>query len=123
MNEVKAMPGKPVYERVIVYIDGFNLYYGMRESGLGRYLWLDLCLFSKNLIQQGQSLIAVKYFTSRIARPESKRKRQVAFLDALGTLDPALLSIGYGNYQSAPFTCPQCDRESDVQNEKQTDVN
>jgi hypothetical protein len=27
--------------RVIVCIDGFNLYFGMREKGWQRYYWLD----------------------------------------------------------------------------------
>lgn len=27
-------------ERVIAYIDGFNLYYGMMDAGFGRYRWL-----------------------------------------------------------------------------------
>lgn len=117
------MPGLPVPVRVIVYIDGFNLYFGIRSSGLGRYLWLDLCAFAKNLLQPGQNLVAVRYFTSRISAPESKRKRQSAYLDALDTLDRSLLSVAYGNYQLAPFKCNQCGRVSDVPNEKQTDVN
>jgi hypothetical protein len=27
------MPDKLIHERVIVYIDGFNLYFGMKEAG------------------------------------------------------------------------------------------
>ena len=29
-------------ERVSVYVDGFNLYYGLRSRGWRRYYWLDL---------------------------------------------------------------------------------
>jgi uncharacterized LabA/DUF88 family protein len=117
------MPGQPVFERVIVYIDGFNLYLGIRASGLGRYLWLDLCAFAKNLLHPGQNLVSVRYFTSRVSAPESKRKRQSAYLDALSTLDPLMVFIAYGNFQLTPFRCHQCGGESDVPNEKQTDVN
>jgi hypothetical protein len=117
------MPGQPVLERVIVYIDGFNLYFGIRSSGFGRYLWLDLCAFSKSLLRPGQTLVAVRYFTSCISGPEAKRKRQAAYLDALRTLDQSLLSMAYGNYQLTPFKCNHCGGESDVPNEKQTDVN
>ena len=28
--------------RVAVYVDGFNLYYGLRSKGWRRYYWLDL---------------------------------------------------------------------------------
>ena len=117
------MPGAPVQNRVAVYIDGFNLYFGIRGSGLGRYLWLDLCAFARNLLKDRQRLVAVKYFTARVSKPESKRKRQNAYLDALGTLDPALFSIAYGNYQHNQTTCSRCGEPSDVPNEKQTDVN
>ena len=127
MAEVKMqksqMPGMPVPQNVVVYIDGFNLYFGIRSSGLGRYLWLDLCSFAKSLLRDGQRLSAVKYFTSRVASPESKRKRQAAYLDALNALDPSLLSIAYGNYQLSLFTCQKCGVPSDIYSEKQTDVN
>jgi hypothetical protein len=29
-------------KRVIAYIDGFNLYFGLRDSGYRRYYWLDI---------------------------------------------------------------------------------
>jgi uncharacterized LabA/DUF88 family protein len=124
MSQVNTvMPGLPVQDRTAVYIDGFNLYFGMRGSGLGRYLWLDLCALSKNLLKDSQKLVAVKYFTARIARPESKRQRQNTYLDALGTLDKRVFSIAYGNYQQNPTTCSQCGQSYDVPSEKQTDVN
>jgi uncharacterized LabA/DUF88 family protein len=117
------MPGLPVRDRVAVYIDGFNLYFGIRESGWGRYLWLDLGAFSRALLKDGQELVAIKYFTARIARPESKRQRQNTYLEALGTLDKRLFSIAYGNYQQNQSICQRCGLPSDVPNEKQTDVN
>jgi|HubBroStandDraft_6_1064221.scaffolds.fasta_scaffold134955_2 uncharacterized LabA/DUF88 family protein len=124
MSQVNPpMPGKPLEHRVAVYVDGFNLYFGVRGSGLGKYLWLDLCAFSKSLLKERQRLVAVKYFTARIARPESKRKRQNAYLDALSTLDNGLFSVAYGNYQQNPTTCSHCGQSSDVPSEKQTDVN
>jgi len=112
-----------VDDRVAVYIDGFNLYFGIRASGLGRYLWLDLCAFSNSLLKPSQKLVAVKYFTARISRPESKRQRQNTYLDALGTLKADLFSIAYGNFQQNPAICQECGVQSDVPNEKQTDVN
>jgi uncharacterized LabA/DUF88 family protein len=117
------MPGLPANDRMAVYIDGFNLYFGIRGTGWGRFLWLDLCAFSASLLKPNQQLVAVKYFTARVSGPESKRQRQNAYLDALGTLNPALFSIAYGNYQQNQSACRQCGVPSDVPNEKQTDVN
>jgi hypothetical protein len=38
-------------ERVIVYIDGFNLYFGMREAGFDNCRWLDVATLAKSLLQ------------------------------------------------------------------------
>lgn len=122
MDTVK-MPGMPKAERVAVYIDGFNLYFGIRDRGWGQYLWLDVCALSARFLQPHQSLSIVRYFTSRVSSPEDKRKRQAAYIDALSTLDGNLLSITYGNYQDAPHSCPKCHSGFMVPNEKQTDVN
>ena len=51
-------------QRVIVYIDGYNLYYGMRADFGNRYMWLDLQAFSESLLQPYAELVAVKYFTA-----------------------------------------------------------
>ena len=29
--------------RVVAYVDGFNLYFGLRSKGWKKYYWLDLC--------------------------------------------------------------------------------
>ena len=43
-------------ERVTVYIDGFNLYYGLREKGWRRYYWLNLRRLSENILDPHQTL-------------------------------------------------------------------
>ena len=47
-------------QRAIVYIDGYNLYYGMRAAFGNRYMWLDLQAFSESLLQPQTELVAVK---------------------------------------------------------------
>ena len=32
----------PVERRVAVYVDGFNLYYGLKSKGWRRFYWLDI---------------------------------------------------------------------------------
>ena len=54
-------------ERVIAYIDGFNLYYGLKSSGWRRYYWLNIQRLVQNLLKPNQRLILTKYFTSRIS--------------------------------------------------------
>ena len=107
--------------RVIAYVDGFNLYFGLKSSGWQRYLWLDVQALACNLLQSGQTLAHTKYFTSRVSTPADKAKRQSTYLDALQTLTD--LSIVYGRYQINPFTCRVCGHVHPIPNEKMTDVN
>jgi hypothetical protein len=83
---------------VISYIDGYNLYFGIRweaikkgskdepDPGWYRYLWVDLHAMSRNLLTNRQQLTALKYFTSPITTGKGKQERQNAFLDAVRTL-------------------------------------
>ncbi len=53
-------------EKIIFYIDGFNLYFGLKTKGWKSFYWLNLEKLAQNLLLNNQSLIKVKYFTSRI---------------------------------------------------------
>lgn len=108
-------------ERVIAYIDGFNLYFGLRSSGWQKYYWLDLCTLMVNLLKPDQKLIETKYFTARISKPWDKQKRQSTYLEALETLGN--LKIFYGKYQLNSVLCNNCGLTDSVPNEKMTDVN
>lgn len=108
-------------ERVMVYIDGFNLYFGLRSSGWKKYYWLDLQKLAQSLLRPNQTLVFTKYFTSKISKPSSKRKRQQSYLSALGTLHN--FGIYYGRYQEFPALCTQCGHTHIQANEKRTDVN
>ena len=95
-----SIPGMPKKYRVVAYIDGYNLYHGIRDESWQRFLWLDLRLLAKSLLRDSQDLIVTKYFTTRISSPESKRKRQSEYLEALqthcGTSLPIILIYSFG---------------------------
>lgn len=42
--------------RVIAFIDGFNLYFGLRSKGWKYFYWLNLQRMAQNMLQAGQSL-------------------------------------------------------------------
>jgi uncharacterized LabA/DUF88 family protein len=107
--------------RVISYIDGFNLYFGLKRKDWKRYYWLNIQKLSSNLLTKDQLLILTKYFTSRIASPPDKVKRQNIFLEALSTLNN--FSIFYGKYQMNSQECKRCGNIWPSPNEKMTDVN
>lgn len=107
-------------ERIIVYIDGFNLYFGMVEAGFEHCKWLNLRLLSDNLINEKQEVIRVKYFTSRVSNNPEKQKRQSAYIEALESVG---VKIYYGHYQRDKIDCKVCGNVWPNYNEKMTDVN
>jgi uncharacterized LabA/DUF88 family protein len=120
-------------ERVICYVDGFNLYFGLKDKGLKRYYWLNVRKLAESLLKSGQQLVEVKYFTARIsgaapyetptriAKMDAKRKRQSDFLEALQTLPNFCLYEGH--YLDKRISCHHCGASWRSHEEKMTDVN
>lgn len=108
-------------EKVAIYIDGFNFYYGLRESLPEPYKWLDWMLLANKLIhKQKQQVKSVKYFTARITGDDDKRRRQSTYLEALRARGVALY---FGQFERGSRKCPKCGQRYKVYNEKGTDVN
>lgn len=108
-------------ERVIAYIDGFNLYFGMKAASSRKYYWLDLRRMCERLLTENQKLQRVRYFTSRVSEPPGKVRRQTTYLEALATLPD--FDVIEGQYVGDTKQCPGCGRLIFVHNEKMTDVN
>jgi uncharacterized LabA/DUF88 family protein len=106
--------------RVAVYIDGFNLYYGLKEARYEKYLWLDVHRLSGRFLHPGQTLCSVKYFTARVSSPVDKQRRQTAYLEALESHTPAQLI--FGTFQETDAQCRSCGAVWKKQEEKKTDV-
>lgn len=111
---------KSSLERVTVYIDGFNLYFGLVETGFERFKWLDLTKLVNNLLKPNQELVEIKYFTSHVSNNPEKVKRQNTFIEALESVG---VRVFYGKYQSIPIECKRCGDIRMSYNEKMTDVN
>ena len=109
-------------KRSIVYIDGFNLYYGALRGGPNK--WLDLERYFTRL-RPDDELQMVRYFTARIIGPNSVN--QEAYLRALETL--SLVTTHLGKFKTKRIVCrvPGCtyggDRRFPTPEEKRTDVN
>ena len=108
-------------DKVIAYIDGYNLYYGLRDQGWKRFYWLNLQKLAEQFLKPNQTLVETKYFTTIVKYPDDKRRRQQVFLEALQTLPN--LSVFYGHFLSDPVTCHQCGHTYTTHHEKMTDVN
>ncbi len=108
-------------QRAIAYIDGFNLYYGLKSNGWKRYYWLNIPAMIQSLLKPQQILTKTKYFTSVVTSPPDKSKRQRTFLEALQTLPG--IEISYGHFLSSQVTCIKCQHTYTTYHEKMTDVN
>lgn len=121
-----ALPGPA--PRTIVYIDGFNLYYGVFKQHYRRHKWLDFDAYFRQLMPAG-NIVAIKYFSalvSAIHNPDG-RARQCTYWEALRTL--SLTRIIEGRFKDKSVTCQvrPCrfpgDKRFIVPEEKRTDVN
>lgn len=110
-------------QRVISYVDGFNLYFGIKSKGWRKYYGLDLAGMCRGLLKPGQTLGHCHYFTARI-RPDARSqdaRRQAIWLDALATR--ADITCHFGHYLTKRRRCGACGATWINHEEKMTDVN
>jgi uncharacterized LabA/DUF88 family protein len=109
-------------KRAIVYVDGFNFYYGALKDG--PHKWLDLERFFCRLRQHDQ-IQRIRYFTARISGFHAPN--QEAYLLALTTLP--LVDVILGKFKTKRIECtvPGCPKAGRrifmTPEEKRTDVN
>jgi uncharacterized LabA/DUF88 family protein len=110
-------------QRVIAYVDGFNLYFGLKQAGFKRHFWLDVAALAVSLLKRDQQLAGTHYFTARIrdnGHNIADRKRQNDYLEALALQG---VQCQYGHYLEKTRTCRKCHALWTDYEEKMTDVN
>ncbi len=112
-------------KRASVYIDGFNLYYGLKAENWKRYYWLDPYKLACNLIlvNEMMTVAQVHYFTAPVLRELDRdaAKRHQAYLSALETLPQ--LTIHSGTWVKKKVRCRECKATWIKPEEKMSDVN
>lgn len=108
--------------RITVYVDGFNLYHGLKEHSKARaYRWLDLSALARSLLHEGHELRRVLYFTSVPPWHSEKRSRHELYIEALQSTG---VEVVRGRFQKDSQKCrAKCQELFDVYVEKLTDVN
>ena len=107
-------------QRVIVYVDGFNFYYGLKKNIKWRqYYWLDMVNFFEKFMKPYQNLVSVKYFS---ARPDNsdKARRQSTFFQA--NKENIKFQLILGKYLCKYITCYNCGYTIQTYEEKESDV-
>ena len=110
-------------KRSVIYIDGFNFYYGVLKNS--PYKWLNLQTYFERL-RQDDDVQKIWYFTARVSGASASR--QNSYLDALLTLPK--IEIKYGLFKDKTQKCrvigcslPASQKKYKVPEEKGTDVN
>lgn len=91
-------------KKTIVYVDGFNLYYGSLKRT--RYRWLNLERLCQTLLP-AHNILQIKYFTAVVtSRPNNPEQhiRQQTYLRALQTIPN--LQVIYGHFLTHEVMMP-----------------
>ncbi len=105
--------------RVFAYIDGFNLYYGLRERQWYQYYWLDPHALIETISPRGSTVEGVKYFTARVRGQSGRRERQNSLLSAINAVSETEIILG--KYYRKPQRCNSCRASWVSHEEKMTD--
>ncbi|MBE9191949.1 NYN domain-containing protein [Gloeocapsopsis crepidinum LEGE 06123] len=109
-------------KRSVVYIDGFNFYYGAVKDT--PYKWLNLQKYFE-ILRQDDDIQKIWYFTAKVSG--NQLERQETYFDALATLP--IIEIVFGLYKLKELRCRikecryQGNKAYKVPEEKGTDVN
>jgi hypothetical protein len=106
--------------RVIVYVDGFNLYHALHELHDDSLKWLCLRRLSESIIRGDEELRAVKYFSAFATWMPDAMLRHRAYVEALKCEGVKFIE---GNFKKKYLKCKVCSAQYQTHEEKETDVN
>lgn len=115
---------------VTAYVDGFNLYYGIKSKFGRRYLWLDVVELVRRL-RPADHIAVVRYFTAVVKGEPAAAANQIEYIDALQAHCGPVLDVQRGWFKPRTigpckicgqhFECA-CPRRFRSFEEKETDV-
>ena len=108
--------------RVIAYIDGMNLYHGLKDRYGPRQHWLNVDALARSVLLRDQQLIRVCYFTARVRNQPASETRQETYLSALAACSQRFTLVE-GRFQERIVRCRTCGDVRITYDEKETDVN
>jgi len=114
-------------ERVSFYVDGFNVYHGLKrlkttDRDWHKFYWIDFVKFFQCFVGENQVLQKVYYFTAPPLKLE-KSNRQSMLLEANKALNGNRFEVVKGQFYEKQVTCKVCKQTYTIAEEKRTDVN
>src|SRR5882757_5537530 len=89
---VWEQPEAPPVGQAVIYVDGWNLYHGIKSRYGRTYLWLDLYGLATRM-RQPDSILMVRYFTTIVAGEPDAARNQETYLAALTSYRPAVAVV------------------------------
>lgn len=105
--------------RVIVYIDGFNLYHAIDELNKPHLKWLDVRAMAESLLRRDEVLKAVKYFSAFATWMPDRFARHRAYVDAIMARGAI---VHMAQFKEKRRKCFSCGAKWIGHEEKETDV-
>ena len=109
-------------KKVIVYVDGYNFYYGLRNGGARwrRTYWLDIVKLFERMMFPDQELVEVNYYSARpVDDPQAYNNQDELF--SVNLLNPRF-KLHLGRYKKKKFKCQNCGFKNKTYEEKESDV-
>ena len=106
-------------ERVIAYIDGFNLYHAIDALGEPHLKWVDLWGLTGSFLREGQTLAAVNFYSAYatwLPGPYARHRQYTKALAATG------VNVVMSKFKNRERQCRDCGAAWKVREEKETDV-
>ena len=115
---------------VSAYIDGFNLYFGMKNKYGRKHMWLDVVELVRH-IRPKDDVVVVRYFTAIVKNEPAAAQNQLDYIEAMKAHSGGLLDVRIGRFKDRtikpcrrcgqPYQCT-CPRQYRSYEEKETDV-
>ena len=113
------MPARVVW----AYIDGFNVYYGIKQGlkpAEPHLKWLDLRAFSGQFLRAGEALGEIKYFSAVVTWNQAAAGRHATYIAALRSVNVTPI---VGHFKQKRVKCrAKCGGTFYKPEEKETDV-
>lgn len=108
-------------ERVICFVDGFNLYHSLDSIQEPHLKWLDLrLLFTRLKKSKSQIITNIYYFSAYPTWKKDSYQRHRIYVSAL--ISTGVIPI-MGQFKNKPRQCKNCSIKWTNHEEKETDVN
>jgi uncharacterized LabA/DUF88 family protein len=107
------------HSKLMVYIDGFNLYHAIDALNINYLKWLNLQTLARGYVKPGEELVATYFFTAVLKWNPDKTARHKTFIKALRAVGVEVIE---SNFKKSKRHCRATDRYCDFYEEKQTDV-